>query len=759
MAAIDPAVQAIINELANALRGTSLSLTGFQRDLNNAARNTDAAARRIAASQAIGTQLEYLQERFSETGRRTGTLADDFEKLRRATLMLEQGTDRSQKLMQLNSIQLRAATITMKDFFKDTVGNQLKESVKGFIKTLQTSLDPLAVATNVTQAVSQFVSGIAKGGGQFLQNIAGVASTGLRVLTARLGPMGAKIAGPLSRIAGSLTSVLGKAIEGIGGLGDFIFEVLATELDKTSKAFVAVTSSGALFADGMTGMRKAAGDAELPLNIFASVVQKNADALSNTGLGVTQGAERMGAAIKAGGDDMKLKLFKLGFSFEEQAGLVAEVMADMRQAGEAQLLPADVAKQTERYAENLRVLTAITGEDGKKRMEAARQATTQLAFQAKLAEMGEKERHEAQMAMANMSDIQRKNFMDQILFGSVINKEGAAAAALSPALSDSVSEFVDKFNNKLLTPEVVRDINYSFGEKIKAQALELGPTIGAAAVGGVGGIVGSLADLFSKEVQERMKMSPTAIADAEKSAKHLKETADKLTEETGKAAKAAQALQVGLEKLLTPVTTLYANMTRFLTEAMVPEEGSTVDQILERLFGVTKTRSTPAETPEQKEARLTAAALEEIRKTGKDYSAMSQEAFNEMVESQKARLAAFEERSAAFQRGRRTGTPTEPPEAGIPGASLGGILSGPRTGYRALLHGVEAVVPLPSGKEIPVEVKNMPASTGGINFTPLIEAIDKQSSAFDQLVETNAEMLRVMQQNRDATRELRDNIA
>ena len=36
----------------------------------------------------------------------------------------------------------------------------------------------------------------------------------------------------------------------------------------------------------------------------------------------------------------------------------------------------------------------------------------------------------------------------------------------------------------------------------------------------------------------------------------------------------------------------------------------------------------------------------------------------------------------------------------------GGIASGPKTGYSAMLHGTEAVVPLPDGKSIPVEVKN-----------------------------------------------------
>jgi hypothetical protein len=37
----------------------------------------------------------------------------------------------------------------------------------------------------------------------------------------------------------------------------------------------------------------------------------------------------------------------------------------------------------------------------------------------------------------------------------------------------------------------------------------------------------------------------------------------------------------------------------------------------------------------------------------------------------------------------------------------GGIASGPNSGYETMLHGIEAVVPLPDGKTIPVSLSNM----------------------------------------------------
>lgn len=43
---------------------------------------------------------------------------------------------------------------------------------------------------------------------------------------------------------------------------------------------------------------------------------------------------------------------------------------------------------------------------------------------------------------------------------------------------------------------------------------------------------------------------------------------------------------------------------------------------------------------------------------------------------------------------------------GFPGFAGGGIATGPRSGYPAMLHGPEAIVPLPDGRSIPVEVKS-----------------------------------------------------
>ena len=60
-----------------------------------------------------------------------------------------------------------------------------------------------------------------------------------------------------------------------------------------------------------------------------------------------------------------------------------------------------------------------------------------------------------------------------------------------------------------------------------------------------------------------------------------------------------------------------------------------------------------------------------------------------------------------------------------PGYAVGGVAKGPQSGYPAVLHGTEAVVPLPNGKSIPVDMKG----AGQNNNVTVNVAIDGQGNA------------------------------
>ena len=76
-------------------------------------------------------------------------------------------------------------------------------------------------------------------------------------------------------------------------------------------------------------------------------------------------------------------------------------------------------------------------------------------------------------------------------------------------------------------------------------------------------------------------------------------------------------------------------------------------------------------------------------------------------------------------------------------AATGGILSGPRSGYSAMLHGTEAVVPLPDGRSIPV---SNPGGGGSMEIQAAqLDALEELVSTMKNQVSISSKMLQYSQ--------------
>ena len=74
-------------------------------------------------------------------------------------------------------------------------------------------------------------------------------------------------------------------------------------------------------------------------------------------------------------------------------------------------------------------------------------------------------------------------------------------------------------------------------------------------------------------------------------------------------------------------------------------------------------------------------------------------------------------------------------------AANGGVLSGPKSGYGAMLHGTEAVVPLPNGRSIPVETTNQNSQQMQMQIDTLEEIVGvlrSQLSVSEKLLAYNS---------------------
>ena len=548
-----------------------------------------------------------------------------------------------------------------------------------FVKGLQSGTDSNALATGIMGAGIDMAAG-AIGGAAAAASGAG---TAMAALPGKAGAVGKALSvlGPLVGMAGNAMSAMAKT-----GLS-----VMAKEVARTTDTFLTASRSGAIFADGMTGMKNAALGAGLTTEQYSKVLQQNSSTLAAAGVGVAEGTLLLGATMKKGGDSMRREMLNLGYSYEEQGGLVAEVMANMRQSGKAltQGDTAAIADQTRKYAENLRIVSSITGEDAKKKMDQVKAEAQQLAMQQKLAEMDATQRDNVINAMANMSDQQRKNFQETLIFGQVINKEGAALEATSSAYAASTTAMVAAANKGTLDADSARKIIAASSEQIKKDLLSQ-KEIGMAGMAGVGGLSQSLSDAMGKELLYRNKFNADAIAAAAKATKDAKVTEDKLTTTVTDNMTIAQDLalkmQSALESLL-PHFTTYQNKTL-----------SAVQDIVNAVSKFTKSEEGQNEDGSDKdwvEKQMNKVGLsKQTEENAGVGGALKGAASGAMTGAMIGSLVPV------------VGTAIGAAVGGIIGGALGwfskgssdgGIVTGADEGFLHKLHGTELIVPLDSG--------------------------------------------------------------
>ena len=438
------------------------------------------------------------------------------------------------------------------------VTSSLVSGTSGFVKSLQSNSSSTELSAGLMNASIDAAAGAGSTFGKTLE------AAGSAIMMAP--HPWAKAVGVLVTGAGYLTEMFSDTG---AKLAKFGVEIASKEVEKTVKSFNDLSSAGALFANGMTEMRNTAGNAGLTVDQFSTVVKSSTEQLASSGLSVGEASKFTAQVLKSGGKEMKNSLLKLGYGFEEQGQLVADVMKDMRQSstGPLKATEAQVAEQTQKYAENLRIIAAATGEDAKKKMDQARDTANQLMFQQKLAKMDEVQRENVINAMGNMSGQQQKDFRDMINFGSIINKTGAVMASQNPAYIKSLRESTNAVKNNTLDAKKQRDINSKYNEDIqngwmKAQG------IAAGAAAGIPGMVSDSASSMMEDTNFRRKATKEGYKAAEDSVKNQEDTSDKLTDSVMTAEQAAQDLKLALQKELTPAITDFANISKKMLQGV-----------------------------------------------------------------------------------------------------------------------------------------------------------------------------------------------
>ena len=385
-------------------------------------------------------------------------------------------------------------------------------------------------------------------------DVAGQAVSGAGKGISSLGSIAATSTNPKVKALGAAASIAG---EGLSAFADsaakvakFAVDFLGKQLAQLRDGFKSLNASGAMFADGMTGMQRASATAGLTIQQFGKVVQENAKSLGSSGMGMSAAAERM-ASIKGDIDKsgVGMRLQKLGYSFEEQAGLVSEVMGNLNRFGKGRMVSDQtIMQQTEAYAQNLRLLSSVSGEEAKAKMQQAREAANNLAFQNKLAEMAPEQAEQIQQAMSKMSAQERKDFMEMQVFGTVINKSGAIMMSANKGYANQISEYNDAANQGTLDLKRTLAIQADNKQAILRDRRAT-KEIGMAAMAGAGNLEGtasSMNDIFNETAKN---LDPDALKKQMATMAKAAETQDKLTKQFLETEKAYQESMVKLQSI------------------------------------------------------------------------------------------------------------------------------------------------------------------------------------------------------------------
>jgi hypothetical protein len=493
-----------------------------------------------------------------------------------------------------------------------------------------------------------------------IAKIEAVASTTTNVIGALQGLSVGLIAfgGPLGILAGGLLGV-GSTIaqfitKEVSEAAKLRIELLSKELDKSFKSFQQATAAGALFAGGMTELREVSGRAGLKQEQLTAVIANSSEALAQFGGDVTSGVKKLGAVVGEFGKGARTQLLKLGISVEDQTQGVADYMAMLQQTGSLKgKTDAELAAGSKDYMVNLKAISSFTGEDVKKASARAKDAAMQGAVAAKLAKMGPEATTKFQNAIRNLSPELQKAAMQMFVTGTATG-EAAVALAQMPAMTELLGKSLYDVSDSTVTTDEALN-NYQNNVKTLGPLLKEQGEAASEALGLVALMLGKF-EAATKMTVDGMILGRKGLEQGTGTtldkAKGLANTPDELLNGVIRGVSEYQDAQVEYQQMMTNAITKFANDVPNILEGMVAKL---------RKLGI----------------------LDDPGTTGKNKSVTQ---FGET------------EGGAAF------GNPYIGRQGVIQGKGKadGGISVGPLSGYLEKLHGTEAVVPLPDGKNIPV---------------------------------------------------------
>ena len=518
----------------------------------------------IERNKSVSDRLRKLDKELDSGKKRLVDIGPALEDLRESIDDITDASEKAKKTRQIEILEEKASAAERKRMYIDGAAELVKgmasmgvNITKSVLSSYQSNASAFSTAGDVASTALDSANQTVKG----LSSVASTAAGGLMFL----GPKGIAAGIALQSLAVGAQAVFEKFTE----LSKFAINVAVKELEKTTQAFAQVSAAGAMFSNGLSELRATAGQAGLVQEEFAKVVANNNQILSQFGGSVGNGARVLANVTKAlgtGPGSLRDGLLSLGYSVEDIADGTAAYMEIQATQGRAERRDyANLAKETDSYLTNLRMISAFTGEDAKKAQARAREAATQSAVAAKLRTMDSKAQERFRSGIANLPEGLQKAVQQMFVSDGAITDTDLATAVYNNAEAlEVLRRTIGYVNDSSLDgTEVSRRIQADqkqFGEAIVRNADKLSASTGAANVliGTLGGL-----DAANKSLQEfGLKKSIPGEKSAAQATEDSKTTLDELTKSYREAIDVNQNLKVSIQTELTGAITGFAELTK-----------------------------------------------------------------------------------------------------------------------------------------------------------------------------------------------------
>lgn len=524
----------------------------------------------------------------------------------------------------------------------------------------------------------------------------------------------------LVELVPKIGTALGGLTQGVADALKFVNDTMMQELQKVIKSYETLTNSGGILSGGITELASYANQAGVGISTFADAMSKNSKYIQDTGLGMTAGAKVFGSVVGqlvTSTGQYSHKLFELGFSFSDQAEIVAATMGNLSRTTDIQRISTEeIAKESFDYAKSLRIISDITGKTAQQQMEEQRNADMNIAVQNKLQTMGADAQKRFNSVLSSLPDQMKVPFEQLLVFGTVIDKQGAVLSAQLPGYSAALQKSVGMVNDTTLSATDAGKQAQLAVAGMRDNMLN-NPTLNAlsqANLAGVGGDIASLGDATNKLYDATRNYTTDGIEAAYTAEQHLTTNTDQLTNQFASFNTQLLGMNNMMDKLLIPHLGQYSSILVTTGQKIQTAFGLALDAVDRWTKGLP---ILPPNSPGGNAVSTLSAIY-----NGPEALQQSPQEFASGMDAKYPWLAAIDK---FFKSGDYAPS--------LPAYADGGIASGPTTGFNATLHGTEAIVPLPDGDSIPVTLQTTDNQT-----TASTERLENLVSAlYDEQMRTN----------------------